>query len=306
MGSNLLLTRWSPNGLSNVYRMINEGAWTNNNRTDYDFTETLPDHTDMLTSRPVTDSLGYGVSFNVDNSSTIHEAAGSYVTSVFDVVHNNGMRTGLYASKSKFVFFDRSWNADNDQDKIDVYSYSDATSQLTNSFIAAMTGNPFTYITISLRDPDIAGHGAGWMSSNYREAVRKVDGYLGQILNMVENSPILHNLTIVLLTSDHGGTGYNHVTASDLKNYRIPFLVWGAGVTAGGDLYAMNSESRAEPGDGRPDHKKAPQPIRNGDSGNLATQLLGFGTIEGSLFNSNYDLVVGKSSSIPFQHQSVK
>jgi predicted AlkP superfamily pyrophosphatase or phosphodiesterase len=310
------ISAMGPNGLHNVYRMINEGAWTNNSRKDYDFTETLPDHTDMLTSRPVTGSLGHGVSFNVDNGSTIHEAAGSYVTSVFDVVHDNGMRTGLYASKSKFVFFDRSWNADNGRadtigadngrDKIDVYSYNDATSQLTNSFIAAMTENPFNYVMINLSDPDTAGHGAGWMSSNYREAVRKVDGYLGQILNMVENSPVLHGHTIVLLISDHGGTGYNHVTASDLKNYRIPFLVWGAGVTVGGDLYAMNSESRAEPGDGRPDHKKTPQPIRNGDSGNLATQLLGLGTIDGSLFNSNHDLSVRKSSSIPLQHHSAE
>ena len=311
-----IISAMGPKELPNVYRMINEGAWTNNSRADYDFTETLPDHTDMLTSRPVTGSSGHGVSFNVDNGSTVHEAAGSYVTSVFDIVHDNGMRTGLYASKSKFEFFDRSWNADNGRadtigadngrDKIDVYSYNDATSQLTNSFIAAMTENPFNYAMISLRDPDTAGHGAGWMSSNYREAVRKADGCLGQILNMVETSTVLNGHTTVLLTSDHGGTGYNHITASDLKNYRVPFLVWGAGVTAGGDLYAMNSESRADPGDGRPDHKKTPQPIRNGDSGNLATQLLGLGTIDGSLFDSHHDLAVGKSSSIPLGRRSVQ
>jgi predicted AlkP superfamily pyrophosphatase or phosphodiesterase len=300
-----------PSELPNVYRMINEGAWTNNSRADYDVTETLPDHTDMLTSRPVTGSSGHGVSFNVDNGSTVHEAAGTYVTSVFDVVHDNGMRTGLYASKSKFLFFDRSWNADNGRtdtigvdngrDKIDVYRYNDATSELTNSFIADMTEDPFNYVMISLRDPDAAGHGAGWMGSNYREAVQHVDGYLGYILNMVENSPVLHGHTTVLLMTDHGGTGFTHGKASDLKNYRIPFLVWGGGVTAGGDLYKMNSESRAEPGDGRPNHNETPQPIRNGDSGNLATQLLGLGTIDGSLFNSNHDLAVGKSSSIPLQ-----
>jgi len=305
-----------PEGLPNIYRMIREGAWTNNCRTDYDHTETLPNHTDMLTSRPAKGSSGHGVSFNVDNGSTVHEAAGSYITSIFDVVHDHGMRTGLFATKSKFEFYDRSWDAfngrtdtigfDNGRDKIDVYHFNSTSSMLTETFITEMTGDPFNYAMISLWDPDAAGHGAGWMSSKYREAVQKVDGYLGQILKMVENSPVLQGHTTVLLMSDHGGTGYNHVTAKDLKNYRIPFLVWGAGVTAGGNLYAMNSESRAEPGDGRPDHNEIPQPIRNGDSGNLATQLLGLGTIDSSMFNSNHDLTVGKSGSIPLRRHSVE
>jgi len=291
-----------PTGLPNVYRMINEGAWTENSRADYDYTETLPNHTDMLTSRPVTGSFGHGVSFNVDNDSTVHAAAKSYVTSVFDVVHDNGMRTGLYASKGKFSFFDRSWNesngrpdtigVDNGRDKIDVYLYNNATPELTDAFITAMTENPFHYAMISLWNPDAVGHGAGWMSSNYKEAVQTADGYLGQIFSMVENSPMLNGHTIVLLMSDHGGTGYSHGTATDIKNYKIPFLVWGAGVKAGGDLYSMNSENRSEPEDTRPDNKATPQPIRSGDSANLATQMLGLETVAGSLFNSSQDLAV--------------
>ena len=92
--------RWAPQ-LPNFYRMINEGSWTANARADYDATETLQNHSDMLTSRPVSGTYGHGVSFNSDNGSTIHAAAGSYVTSVFDIVHDNGLRTGLYASKEQ-------------------------------------------------------------------------------------------------------------------------------------------------------------------------------------------------------------
>ena len=217
------------------------------------------------------------------------------------------MRTGLFAGKSKFAFFDRSWDSDNGRpdtigvdngrDKIDVYAFNSTTSQLMDAFIAAMTENPFNYVMINMWDPDAAGHGFGWMSSNYKEAVRRVDGYLGEILDMVEKSPVLHGRTVVLLLSDHGGTGYTHGKASEPKNYRIPFLVWGAGVKAGGDLYAMNPVSRTDPGNGRPDYKAIPQPIRNGDSGNLATQLLGLGTIDGSLFDNSQVLAVGDSGS---------
>ena len=288
--------------LPNVYRMINEGLWAGNARADYSYTETLPNHTDMLTSRPVAGGSGHGVTFNSDNGSTVHASAGAYVTSVFDIVHDNGLRTGLYASKSKFEFYDRSWNAtngradpigaDDGRDKIDVYEYNSTTSQLKSTFIADMGAVPYNYVMISFRDPDSTGHSSGWMSSAYLDAVRTVDGYLGEIFSMIEGSPTLNGKTSIILTADHGGTGTGHGTASDSLNYTIPLLAWGPDVTAGGDLYTMNPDTRQYPDSGRPGNSATPQPIRNGDSGNLATQLLGLGAIDDSLFNSAHDLVV--------------
>lgn len=94
----------------NFYRLRNEGAFTDNARADHDYTETLPNHATQLTARPVAGDNGHSVSFNNDPGTTIHNWKGSYVPSVYDVAHNNGLRTGLYASKDKFAFFDRSWN----------------------------------------------------------------------------------------------------------------------------------------------------------------------------------------------------
>lgn len=61
---------------------------------------------------------------------------------------------------------------------------------------------------------------------------------------------------------------------------------------AGSDFYALNTASRTDPGRGRPDYNAASQPIRNGDSGNLALSLLGLPPVPGSSSNAAQDLVV--------------
>ena len=75
-------------------------------------------------------------------------------------------------------------------------------------------------------------------------------------------------------------------------NYTIPFFVWGLGVAAGKEIYALNASSRLDPGSGRPDYNASMAPIRNGDSGNLALDLLGLGPIPGSTINFDQSLSV--------------
>jgi hypothetical protein len=107
----------------------------------------------------------------------------------------------------------------------------------------------------------------------------------------VETNAALAGRTAIILTADHGGDGSSHGDETNVFNYTIPFYVWGAGVQHG-SLYDMNCTTRTDPGTSRPLYTAAGQPIRNGDSGNLALSLLGLGPIPGSLINVGHNLQV--------------
>ena len=299
--------------LPNFYRFRDEGAWSDNARTDFNYTNTLPNHTTMLTARRVTTGAGHNWSSNSDPAAneTIHSNKGSYVASVFDVVHDNGLRTGAYVSKSKFVLFDQSYDGtnghsdttgvDNGKDKIDEYRFDSSSDDLTAAFISSMDTNPFHFGFLHLRDPDSKGHSSGWMGSAYLEAVKDMDELLGDLFDLVEGSATLDGNTVVILTSDHGGTGTGHNDPATPEHYIIPFYVWGKGVTSGADLYTLNLSSRQNPGAaGRPSYGASPQPIRNGDAANLALSLLGLANVPGSAINTVEKLAVdGTGTQLP-------
>jgi hypothetical protein len=129
------------------------------------------------------------------------------------------------------------------------------------------------------------------MSSQYLDAVKEVDGYIGRILDAVAGNAALDGHTFVVVSADHGGLGLSHQDATALANYRIPFFTWGAGVTAGADLYALNPD-RANPGTTQPAYSAAVPPIRNADAADLVTELLGLGPVPGSVINGNQSLDV--------------
>ena len=299
-------------------RLVDEGAATFNARTDYTHTVTLPNHTCMVTGRPVLQPAGqpatvhHGYVSNVDPlpGDTLHNQgnpAVPYVASVFDVVHDHGLTTALYASKSKFVIFDQSYDAahgapdpvgpDDGPDKIDVYYQASAGTPANAAvmqavFMADLAAGPADFSFVHYRDPDSAGHAFGWGSAAWNDAVKAVDGYLGELLDFVAAQPGLMGRTVVIVVADHGGVGTDHSVATDWRMYTIPCFVWGADVPAGADLYALNPGRRLDPGALRPDYNAAVPPIRNGDAGNLALELLGLPAIPGSTINAAQDLAV--------------
>jgi predicted AlkP superfamily pyrophosphatase or phosphodiesterase len=292
----------------NFERLIREGASTMNARTDYDMTITLPNHTCMVTGRPVKDRTigdhaagGHGWTINTDEQpENLHANRKAYIASTFDVAHDHGLRTGLFATKTKFKLYENSYGGpngspdtvgeDNGRDKIDVYLIAEADSPtLVAALIATMKTEPLQYAFVHFHDPDGAGHKHNWGSPEYIAAVKKVDGYLGQLFELVENDPRLKGHTTIILSADHGGFGNNHQDNTNPMDYTIPFFVWGAQVKQG-DLYAENPQTRKDPGTARPDYGEQPQPVRNGDGGNLALSLLGLPAIPDSLIDAGEDL----------------
>ncbi len=295
------LTTLGPAGAPTFHRMMREGAATLNARTTVEQTRTQPNHLSMASGRKVASPAGHGVTFNDDNGSTIHASADGYVSSIFDVVHDNGGSTGMYVGKSKFDFLDRSWNsangapdvtgADNGPDKIDAYQVASGAI-ISDTLLAQLASpTPRTLNFVHFADTDNAGHASGFMSAAYFDSVTVVDEYVGGVLDAVAAVPDLADRTVVIVTADHGGASgaFDHADSTVAANYTVPFFVWGAGVAAGADLYALNPD-RANPGTAQPPYSASVPPIRTGETANLIADLLGYGPVPGATFNSDQSL----------------
>ena len=299
-----------PQRAPNFFRLREEGAFTDNARTDPELANTLPDHASQLTSRPIFGSEGHGWLINVDpgSPSTLHLLKGEYIPSVFDVVHDSGFSTALYANKPKFEVFDRTWNEifgaddrtgeDNGRDKIDTTFIDGDMATVAAQFVADMANTHYTYAFMHFRHPDSQGHNSGWdldVDSEYQGVVMQVDAFLGEILEMVESDPELSGATTVILTADHGGDlgTEGHVLLPGvglIDSGIIPFYVWGESVEPSADLYQLNAGTRRDPGRSIPSMDEPVQPIRNGDAANLALQILGLPPVPNSTINTAQDL----------------
>jgi|GEM_PF-1194274 len=303
-----------PYAIPNFTRFKNQGAGTLAAHNDNNNYETLPNHTSIITGRPRDNSPGFdGHNWAINGDpavgQTIHTNKGSYVVSVFDVAHDNGLRTGMYANKSKFSLFDTygsytgggSYNAtygaldtilpDNGRDKIDnTYINTTLGGIVVDTFIAQQTA-PATrnqYAFVHINEPDDAGHGSGWGTAPWYASVVTVDGMLGKIFKLIETDvPAMTGKTAIILTADHGYQG-----APGPDTYQVPFYVWGPGVTTGADLYTLNAGKRQVASTYPMTTYSGIQPVRNAEASNLALDLLGLGPIPGSSFDFAQDLVV--------------
>lgn len=298
----------SPADFNNFGRIIAEGASTLNARTDYTHTITLPNHTCMVTGRPVQtpenwpEAKGHYWEWNSEfptpgAPASLHaqNPDHGYTSSTFDVVHDAGYSTALYSGKTKFRLYTVSFGPDFGAENVHGRNKIDSSvigGQIQGRMLADLKTNRPVYSFLHYQDPDIAGHAFGYLGDDYKNAVKAVNGYLGDILSLVDTDPEWKGHTVVILSADHGGEPgtKGHSNSAHPYCYTIPFLVWGEGVARGADLYKLNQDTRTDPGDGRPQYSPTGQPIRNGDGGNLALELLGLPAIPGSHINSAQDL----------------
>ena len=277
------IDRLGSDGAPTLHRLLAEGAGTLNARTEYEQSVTLPNHASMMTGRRITAAKGgHGVTWDDDRpGSTVQQAAGHGVASIFSSVHATDGSTALYTTKSKFGLYDRSWPRG-----IDTFRVRENQRRLVRLARADLADGAPTFTFLHLSLPDRFGHRYGGMSEQYLAAVQRTDAQLGSVLRTLAGTDV-----VVLLTADHGFAAgrTDHSGRRNVENYRIPFLAWGPGVDHG-DLYAMNPDF-ADPGTSRPSYA-GKQPVRNGDLANLAAGLLGLDAVPGSTMDADQALTV--------------
>ena len=217
-----------------MQRLVDESASTFNARTDFFKTYTLPNHTTMLTGRPVLQvgddpTLHHGYTRNGTPlpTATLHNSgnpAVDYISSVFDVFHDYGYSTALYTSKSKFVIYEQTYNeteftppgrsdqylANGDQgpNKIDTYVYDrvgSSSTVLVDRFVSDMESDPYNYAFLHLRELDSIGHAQGWGTTPWEEGLEQIDEHLGKVFTLIDSNSNLRGNTAVIVTADHGG-----------------------------------------------------------------------------------------------------
>ncbi|HEX6150641.1 alkaline phosphatase family protein [Nocardioides sp.] len=273
-----------------LHWLLRRGAGTLNARTLQEKTLTLPNHTSVVTGRRLDAAHGgHGVSWNDNRTepATVQEAAGHAVSSVFRVVGSKKRETSLFASKEKLRLFERSWGEGINRVVID-----ENNRVLARKARRDLVRHRRELTFLHLSGPDNVGHDAGFLSEAHLNAVAEADRLLARLISAIKARPRLRKHVTVIVTADHGGKDGGHGNATELVNYRIPFIVWGAGVKPGADLYELNPRDYRNPRKRRTWYGAKRPPVRNGDAANLATDLLGLRALRGSQFNARQSLDV--------------
>lgn len=286
-----------------IRSMMKNGASTLNARAPYDRVGTAPATVGELTSRPARRAIGgHGVGERTDKGGTIHKAAGHYVASVFDVLHDYNRRSGYFSSHAKTgnrvinSYDGNSGRADhyglgNGHDKIDRTAITKADWKATKAAVTELKARPKALTYLQLGGADAAALKYGPYSAQYTKALKQIDVHIGKVMAAINQKASLRHSTVVIVTTDHGGTKAKDFGAGHRATYTIPFFVWGRGVAKGADLYALNRHYK-NPGAGRPRYTADRDPIRNTYAANLVTKLLGMPPVNGSNMDSGQTMTV--------------
>lgn len=282
------LTQLGREGAPAIWRLVDRGVHTFEARTAVELTDTLPNHTAMVTGRAIARGRnGHGVTWNDERTDprTVQAAAGEDVGSVFSEVGDAGRSSALFTTKEKLRLFDRSW-----PDAVDRVTVVGQDEALVTAAHEDLVQHHRAFTFVHLGGADISGHNNGFMSPAYLATVSRLDGLVGRLVRAVRRQPQLAG-TVVVLTADHGGRGESHRDPTQRVNYRVPFVVWGPQVGTG-DLYGLQGRTYAAPGRAQVGYGARTQPVRNGDVANLSLDLLGLGPVPDSRFDARQRLLV--------------
>ena len=151
-----------------------------------------------------------------------------------------GLLRSAYPASRIAVFHD--WRGFSDlleKQAPDIMRHEPGAARTTEAAIRYWMENRPALMFIHLDNVDHAGHSHGWYSNEYYKAVEVADGYIGQVIDMVDGLAA-RGSTFILVTSDHGGTSHGHGRNS-LAEIQIPWILAGPDVAPGQITVPVNT-----------------------------------------------------------------
>jgi hypothetical protein len=277
--------------IGELTRMRDNGASTLNARTVTENTGPDANLMSLLTGRRVfPKGGGHGVGSKSTLPGTVHDSAGQYVSSIFDLAHNLSNRTMFFSSRKETQLVLRSWNrktggkdpygVDDGPAKIDTFKIKKDDATAVGLWRDRIAKRPAQLSVIELSGVLKEGTAGGFRGPKYQKAVRKAFQRVAAIRRSIAKQPAMAGRTLLVVTGT-GGAQKTKGSSRDWKqSYSVPMWVTGPGVPAASDLYGLNP-SFTSPGKEQKPYS-GPQPIRVGDLTNLVTRTLGLPPVPGS------------------------
>lgn len=195
-------------------RLLEESAYTLEARTVRPG-KTLPAHTSLVTGLT---PQQHGVEWNSHRP----ELLPIEMTTIFDVAHQAGRSTAIFAGKTKLLLIAP-------PDALDRRSICDRdNSEILIEALEHIVEEQPQLTLIHLPDTDRVGHRHGWMSKKQFATLNELDQQLAQLFAQLTELRRSGSWALIL-TADHGGSGFFHGGGTPEES-TVPWMVWGDGV----------------------------------------------------------------------------
>ena len=294
--------------VAELARLAQNGASTNQGRTATETTEPDANLVTLLTGRRVFAKRGgHGVGSRKTLPATVHDSAGQYVSSIFDLVHNTSHRTTFVSSRPQTQLLHHTWNKksggkdpygkDDGTAKIDAFRVKRDDAAAVGWWRENLTRRASQLSVVELSGVMKAGETGGYTGPAYQKAVRKAFQRVAAIRRGIEKQPEMNGTTLLVVTGTGGAQRTKGSSATWKQSYQVPMWVTGPGVLAGSDLYSLNPAYVA-PGKAQPPYAGS-QPIRVGDLAGLVTRSLGLPPVPGATMDPEQRLSVFDPLAVP-------
>jgi predicted AlkP superfamily pyrophosphatase or phosphodiesterase len=150
------------------------------------------------------------------------------IDTIFTWGVQKNLRTTFICGKDKLRFLIKP-DAKNTISCYDIYWQRDNIIQnITQTVYSTFKSTRNNINFIHYPEPDLSGHINGWMSTKYIESLKKVDSEIQKLTELIQDEMLDKNY-LLIITSDHGGTGNSH--GSKIKEHMtIPWIAHGNSV----------------------------------------------------------------------------